>query len=128
MKLQDAALVDNVCTYNNHHVISRDKENNYIVHEAKSAKEAIRIFNTEEGSFDLIFSDVVLPDMNGVQLYNKLTSKNRKLKVLFSSGYTNQKSQWDVIHNADYSFLQKPYKLHELLKAIKVAIKVNDKN
>jgi signal transduction histidine kinase/ActR/RegA family two-component response regulator len=95
------------------------RENGYCVFEAANAKEAQNIFKNENENFKLIFSDVVLPDKNGVQLVDDLILQKPNLQVVLSSGYIGQKSQWAEIKNKGFIFLQKPYHISELLKAIK---------
>ncbi len=97
----------------------------YKVFEVKNAKEALDIFEKEEGNFDIVFSDVVLPDKNGVELVEMLVSHKPGIKVLLSSGYLDYKSQWAKIQEKGFTFMQKPYTMAELLKAIKDVIKPN---
>jgi len=99
------------------------QENGYIVFEAKSIKEAHRIFEKEKGDFNLIFSDVVLPDGSGLELVEELLSRKPNLPVLLSSGYPDMKSQWPLIKKKGFPFLEKPYSLSTLLRVIKEAIK-----
>jgi signal transduction histidine kinase/CheY-like chemotaxis protein len=97
-------------------------ENGYVVCEAASAEEALDIFDKEAGNFDLIFSDVVLPGKSGIQLVDQLISHKPEIRILLSSGYTDHKSQWPVIRERGFRFLQKPYGLTDLLRAIREAI------
>lgn len=53
---------------------------NYKVFSASNAEEAIQVFQEQNGKFDLIFSDVVLPVLSGLQLVSELLTKNPKLK------------------------------------------------
>ena len=94
------------------------KENGYTVFEAGAYEEAIEVFEREGGNFDLIFSDVVLPDKSGIRLIDELLSQRPDIQVLVSSGYTDQKSQWPVIQEKGFRFLQKPYSLVDLLGTI----------
>ncbi|MDY6911769.1 MAG: ATP-binding protein, partial [Chloroflexota bacterium] len=94
----------------------------YIVFAASSAEEALQIFYEENGVFDLVFSDVVMPGISGVQLAEELYSRNPDLGVLLSSGYADEKSQWSVIREKEIPFLQKPYGMSDLLKAIRKAM------
>jgi two-component system cell cycle sensor histidine kinase/response regulator CckA len=97
-------------------------ENGDIVYEAANAEEALNIFEKEGGNFDLIFSDVVLPDKTGLELVDQLLSCKPELRVLLSSGYTDHKFQWPVILERGFQFLQKPYGLTDLFQAIRDAI------
>ncbi|MFW6112566.1 MAG: response regulator, partial [Chloroflexota bacterium] len=95
------------------------RDNGYVVVEATSAKEAQDIFDKEKGDFDLLFSDVVLPDRNGVQLAHQLLARKQELLIVLSSGYTDDKSQAGIIRERGFRFLQKPYSLTDLLWVIK---------
>jgi two-component system cell cycle sensor histidine kinase/response regulator CckA len=97
--------------------------NGYVVFEATRTQEALRVFEGEGGKFHLVFTDVVLPDGTGLQLIDQLLPRNPELRVLLSSGYTDRKSQWPLIRARGFRFLQKPYALAELLRAIREAIK-----
>jgi len=98
------------------------RENGYVVFGSANAKEAIDIFETEKGEFHLVFTDVVLPDSDGLQLVDQLLSRNPQLGVLLNSGYTDDRSQWPVIRERGFPFLQKPYALARLLQATRDAM------
>jgi two-component system cell cycle sensor histidine kinase/response regulator CckA len=95
----------------------------YTVFTASNEQEAMEVFNREQGNLHLIFSDVVLPNMNGIKLIEKLLILNPEIKVLMSSGYTDQKSQWKIIREKGYPFLQKPYTFETLLRNIHELLK-----
>jgi signal transduction histidine kinase/CheY-like chemotaxis protein len=97
-------------------------DNGYKVFAASHAKEAVAIFQREQGKFHMIFSDIVLPDRNGLQLVDQLLKRNPKLLILLSSGYSDDKSQWPAIHEKGFRFLQKPYSIPDLLQAVKEVI------
>ncbi len=99
------------------------REHGYIVSEAANGRDAMDVFNGEPLGFDLIFSDVVLPDINGVELVEKIIEKRPAQKVLLTSGYVGDKSRWEVISERGYRFLQKPYSLADLLEAVDSVIK-----
>jgi len=94
------------------------KENGYEVVEAGSAEEALEIFDRESGSFRLVFSDVVLPGKSGIQLVEEILSRNPGLKVVLNSGYTEQQSGWERISDKGYRFVQKPFSILDLLRAV----------
>ena len=94
-------------------------ENGYIVFEAANTQEALDIFERENGDFHLVFSDVVLPDKNGIQLIEQLLSSKPELRVLLGSGYTDDKSQLSIIRERGIPFIQKPYALSDLLRIIR---------
>ncbi len=70
-------------------------------------------------AFDMIFTDVVLPDGNGVELVEKALDRNPKLGVLISSGYTDERSRWQTIQDRGFPFLAKPHSPSRLLTVIR---------
>jgi len=94
----------------------------YKIFSASTVKEALEAFAKEKGVFDLVLSDVVLPDKNGLELVEELLLQKPKLRVIMNSGYTNHKAQQETIAKKGYTFMNKPYTVNELLKTIKEAL------
>jgi CheY-like chemotaxis protein len=91
---------------------------NYLVMAAASAQEALAIFKASD--FDLIICDVVLPDRSGIDLMDELLKVKPNLKAIMSSGYLDDKSQYNAIQKRKLPFIQKPYDFQEFLKLVKV--------
>jgi CheY-like chemotaxis protein len=94
------------------------RKNGYVVFEAASAEEAEDVFEREKGNLDVLFTDVILPDKSGLQLADQLLSHKPDFRVLLSSGFIGDKDEWSFIRQRGLRFLQKPYTLVELLRAI----------
>ncbi|MGH7317347.1 MAG: ATP-binding protein, partial [Candidatus Rokuibacteriota bacterium] len=60
----------------------------YVVLEAPSPREALRVHQTHEGRINLLLTDVVMPEMTGLQLADHLKIARPDMAVLFMSGYT----------------------------------------
>ncbi|MDH4321917.1 MAG: ATP-binding protein, partial [Desulfobulbaceae bacterium] len=91
--------------------------------QATNVDEALALFEREQGDFALLFSDVVLPgEQNGIQLADILREKRPDLPVVLSSGYTDQKSQWEIIEKRGYAFLQKPFNIGTLGRMVYDAV------
>ena len=99
------------------------RENGYQVLEGGSARQGLDIFEREKGDFQLIFSDVVLPDQSGIQLVDQLMEMKSELRILLSSGYTDEKSRRKILTERGFPFLQKPYSLNGLLEIVKDVLK-----
>ena len=100
------------------------EQRGYRVLTAAQAADAISIFEREGPAIDLLITDVIMPGMNGRQLYERLTSLKPGLKALFMSGYTENVIAEHGILDAGINFIQKPYgmnqfarKVHTLLSA-----------
>ncbi|MDP2690054.1 MAG: response regulator [Deltaproteobacteria bacterium] len=94
-------------------------KNGYTVFAARDAEEVNRIFEKEQGNFQIVFSDVVLKGKSGVDIVDELLAVKPGLKVLFASGYMDIDSQWPYINEKGFRFLQKPYDIPELLRYIR---------
>jgi signal transduction histidine kinase/DNA-binding response OmpR family regulator len=97
-------------------------ENGYRVLDAGDSTAAQAVFDREKGVFDLLFSDVVLPDQDGLQLAEDLRSLKPKLPILLTSGYMDEQSQWAIMCDRGFHFLRKPFSLVELLENIRGVI------
>jgi CheY-like chemotaxis protein len=91
----------------------------YRVTACASAEEALTAFDREQGQFDLLFSDVVLPDRNGIDLVDLIQARKPGLPALLCSGYTDSRSRWRAIEERNIPFLQKPYPSAALLNAFR---------
>jgi len=100
-------------------------KNGYSVLEAGCAREAKALFEKENGRVNLVFSDMVLQDRNGVDLIDDLNTRNRKFKVLITSGYMDVHSSFPAIKEKGYRFLQKPYEIPDLLRSVAAALGKN---
>ncbi len=94
----------------------------YKVISATTAREALNIFKKEKGAFDLVFSDVVLPDIRGPKLVEQLLKQKPGIRVLFTSGYSDEKADWQVIQQLGYPYIQKPFTSYDMLKTVKKAL------
>jgi CheY-like chemotaxis protein len=62
----------------------------YIVLEAGTAQEAIRLYQQQQGQIDLLITDVVMSGMNGYELASYLAKSKPDLRVLYISGYADE--------------------------------------
>jgi two-component system, cell cycle sensor histidine kinase and response regulator CckA len=91
----------------------------YNVLHASNGTEAIEIAQNYSGVIDLLLTDVVMPGMNGRQLAEKLQQILPDIKVLFTSGYTENAIAHHGIIEKDLNFIGKPYSYNDLAKKIR---------
>jgi two-component system cell cycle sensor histidine kinase/response regulator CckA len=92
--------------------------NGYQVTVAKNVTEAMEIAGRDKAHFDMLFSDVVLPDGYGTDLATRLSAHNPGLGVILTSGYPDKQGQWPRIREQNWTFIQKPYQVSELLQVL----------
>ena len=97
----------------------------YAVLVAEDGKEALDILDRHRGVLDLMLTDVVMPGMNGKELFNKVIEKHEHLKVIYMSGYTANVIAHRGILDEGTDFIQKPFSTQDL--AVKVR-EVLDRN
>jgi DNA-binding NtrC family response regulator len=98
------------------------RRNGYCVFTAKSAKRAWDIFQRENGRIDLVFCDMVLPDMPGTRLVEEMSEGHEGLKVIFCSGYDHLQPAGQETGVSSRPFLRKPYSFATLLRTVKSSL------
>jgi DNA-binding LacI/PurR family transcriptional regulator/signal transduction histidine kinase/ActR/RegA family two-component response regulator len=93
----------------------------YRVLVAASAAEARELWATNEGSVDLLLSDVTMPGMSGVAFAAELAGSARPPRTLFISGYLAGGVGGPTLP-AEASFLPKPFSVAALLDAVRAAL------
>jgi signal transduction histidine kinase/CheY-like chemotaxis protein len=89
----------------------------FIVHDVDSPIEAVQLI--ENGlAIDLLFTDVVMPHMNGRQLADRLRESRPDLKVLYTTGYTRNAILHNGVIDSDVVLLVKPYSVDDLARKI----------
>jgi CheY-like chemotaxis protein len=86
----------------------------YRVMLAKGGVEAINLLEKHHGPLHLLLTDVVMPGMNGKELFEKLITRYPDLKVLYMSGYTTNVIAHSGILNEGVKFIQKPFTVKPL--------------
>ena len=96
----------------------------YKVVEAARGEEAIKSFQAENGSIDLLLTDVVMPEMSGKEVADRICELRPSMKVLFMSGYTDEAIVHHGVLDSNVQFIQKPFtpaalaiKIREVLEA-----------
>ena len=64
------------------------EDSGYHVLLARNGAEAVKLFNSHHAGIDLVITDVIMPQMNGRQVYEELKKQDPHLRILFTSGYT----------------------------------------
>lgn len=93
----------------------------YEVLDAESGENALEVLAAQKGVMpDLLVTDVIMPNMDGPTLARKLRASNPDLKIIFISGYTEEKLKDHM--DARTWFLPKPFTLKQLAAKVKEAL------
>ncbi|HWD92790.1 MAG TPA: response regulator [Verrucomicrobiae bacterium] len=99
------------------------RKQGYRLIQAAHGPEAIEVWKKSPGQVDLLLTDMVMPNgMSGGELAKDLMTRNPKLKIIYTSGYSPEILKQDSILAQGINFLPKPYDLPALLKAVRLCL------
>ena len=85
----------------------------YNVTSFSNPEEALAYVNSGKVKFDLLITDVVMPEMNGISLAKEIKKKSPHIKIIFMSGYGEEAFEKEYGQDRNFKFLQKPFSLKE---------------
>ena len=86
----------------------------YKVLEAKGGREAVEVYNENKDEVDMVILDMIMPEMGGGEVYDRIKEINSNVKVLLSSGYSIDGQANDILRRGCNAFIQKPFTVKEL--------------
>jgi CheY-like chemotaxis protein len=89
---------------------------------AGSGEEALQIYKEKGEKIDLVILDMVMPAMGGGETFDQLHGMDPAIKVLLASGYSIDGKAQEIIDRGCKGFIQKPFDMVELSKAISKAL------
>ncbi|MDD7909480.1 MULTISPECIES: response regulator [Pseudovibrio] len=84
--------------------------------------EAAEALNNEQGAFDLLLSDIRMPEMDGIALAMQTSQRYPGLPILLMTGYADQRERSDELNGAVRDVLTKPFSLVEIRSAVSDAL------
>jgi two-component system cell cycle sensor histidine kinase/response regulator CckA len=99
----------------------------YSVVEASKGDEALRFCAEHAAEVDLLLTDVVMPEMSGKELADRLKPKYPELKMLFMSGYTDEAIVHHGVLDSSVEFIQKPFTPAALVTKVREVLDLNGK-
>ena len=91
----------------------------YVVLIAMSGNEAIEIYQKNRDKIDIVILDMIMPEMGGCMVYDRLKEIDPKIKVLLSSGYSIEGKATKILDRGCSGFIQKPFDMIELSHMIR---------
>lgn len=90
---------------------------NFEVMTAQSGESALEILQRTP-DLDVLFSDVVMPGMSGVELGHEARKLIPKIRIILVSGYPNQAIKSGQGNFHDFDFLNKPYRFNDIMELL----------
>jgi PAS domain S-box-containing protein len=86
---------------------------------ARNGKEAVESYKKNPAGIDIVILDMIMPEMGGGEVYDRLKEINPHVKVLLSSGYSINGEATEILERGCNGFVQKPFSLKELSQRIR---------
>ncbi|MDY7041727.1 MAG: PAS domain S-box protein, partial [Chloroflexota bacterium] len=94
----------------------------YTVVLAESGVEAVELYRERGHEIDLVILDMIMPEMGGRETYERLREIDPGVRVLLSSGYSQNGQAQEIINAGVQGFLQKPFDLSRILNKVRKAL------
>jgi DNA-binding NtrC family response regulator len=94
----------------------------YTVLEAAGPGRALRLAGEHPGAIHVLLTDLVMPEMSGRELAERLAGLRPGLRVAYMSGYTDDAIVAHGVRDRDASFLQKPFDRGSLTRLVREAL------
>ena len=91
----------------------------YKVLTAKSGNAAVELYKANHNEIDMVILDMIMPDMDGGETYDRLREINPDIKVLLSSGYSIDGLASEIMLRGCNGFIQKPFNMKDLSQTIR---------
>ncbi|WP_138754152.1 response regulator [Paenibacillus sinopodophylli] len=111
----EAHWVDNLSMHKPWHTLGIEQ-----VHKAYSAREALQIIETQP--IDIVISDILMPEMTGIELIEKIRESDKRIKCIILSGHSDFEYAKEALRHKAVEYLLKPPTDDELFGAVKTAI------
>ena len=97
----------------------------YQVLTAREGREAIEIYKKHRETIDLVLLDIIMPNMKGGEVFDRLKEINPDIKVLLSSGYSIDGEASHILERGCRGFIQKPFNMSQLSQSIGAILRNN---
>jgi len=104
------------------------EEMGYTVFVAANGQEALDLYSRMKDEIDLVLLDMIMPGMPGKTVFDRIRAINPQAKVLLSSGFAETEEAVQAQREGALGFLEKPYMMDELSKAVWKAVKLTAKS
>ena len=97
-----------------------EEDDSIDIHEAADGKQAIEVFG--DGAWDLVFCDIKMPHMDGVEVLERMMAINSEVPVIMISGHGDINTAVDCLKKGAFDYLPKPPDLNRLLSTVRHAL------
>ncbi|HET7535402.1 MAG TPA: response regulator [Candidatus Didemnitutus sp.] len=89
-------------------------QNNYVITQAENGRLGLETWSKDQSAFDLVLSDVFMPEMDGLSMAREIRKLSRSVPILLMSSKLDENTRW-IAEEAGFRLLPKPFKDEVLL-------------
>jgi PAS domain S-box-containing protein len=86
---------------------------------ARGGNEAVDLYREHQAQIDLVILDIIMPDLSGGEVFDRLLDINPEVRVLLSSGYSIEDQAAEIMGRGCDGFIQKPFQMEHLHRNIR---------
>ena len=103
------------------------KDCGYKILEASSGREALQVWGKHRSEIDLLLTDMKMPEgISGMELAEKMIAEQPKLRVIFTSGYSDDIVSAEILARNNAQFLPKPYSYSDITRMVRQSLNRKD--
>ena len=85
---------------------------------ASSGMEGLQIFEENQGRINLVLMDILMPEMSGLETFDKIKAIDPDMKFIFMSGFPDKEALALRELSGEYAFIKKPFSVNEIVNHI----------
>ncbi|RWO60881.1 MAG: response regulator [Mesorhizobium sp.] len=89
---------------------------------AADGAQGLALIRAARGGYDLVVSDIRMPEMDGIQMANAAASLFPAMKILLMTGYADQRERAEELNGVIVDVVQKPFTLAEIRTRVEQAL------
>jgi CheY-like chemotaxis protein len=86
---------------------------------ARSGRKAIEVYEANKEKIDIVILDMIMPEMGGGEVFDRMKEINPNIKVLLSTGYSIDGQAKEILARGCLGFMQKPFNLKDLSQKLR---------
>ncbi len=94
----------------------------YEILTASDGKTALDLYTEQQNRIDLVILDMVMPEMGGGELFDRLRTIDPEVRVVLASGYSINGQAVKILQRGCSGFIQKPFTIHDLSEKVGIAL------
>lgn len=95
----------------------------YTILKANSGLQGLKTYRERQSQINLVILDIIMPDMNGGEVFDRLKEINPDVAVLLSSSYSIDGRATDILNRGCKGFIQKPFSMDDLAEKLSSILK-----